>query len=264
MPSVKCAEREGVRLCYDERDGGAPPLVFVHGWCCDHRHFGPQLEHFAGRHRVVALDQRGFGCSDKPEQAYTIDGFADDLQWLCQRLEIERPVLVGHSLGGAVILAAAARHPQLPRALALCDPAIFLPQAADAAQRKLLEGLATDGFRQAATRFIDRFLFIESDDPARKTRIIEQMLATPRHVMRSAFENLRCFDETAAAQACRIPVLHIDADPAFGGAERLREHCSQLVSERTPGVGHFHQLEAPERVNEILDRFITNLPPDSP
>ena len=100
MPSVECAEREGVRLCYDERDGGAPPLVFVHGWCCDHRHFGPQLEHFAGRHRVVALDQRGFGCSDKPEQAYTIDGFADDLQDIVDVLLGATTARIAEVIGG--------------------------------------------------------------------------------------------------------------------------------------------------------------------
>ena len=72
---------------------------------------------------------------------------------------------------------------------------------------------------------------------------------------------LNLSNAAAAARACRIPILHIDADPPFGGAERLREYCSQLVAERTPGAGHFHQLEAPERVNEILDRFIANLPP---
>ena len=174
---MKCAERDGVRLCYDERGGGAPPLVFVHGWCCDHSHFAPQVEHFAGQHRTLALDQRGFGCSDKPEQAYTIDGFADDLQWLCQQLGIERPVLVGHSLGGAVVLAAAAQHPQLARALVLCDPAIFLPEGADDVLRDLLKGLATAAFQRVAADFIERFLFIESDDPARKASIVEGMLA---------------------------------------------------------------------------------------
>ena len=88
------------------------------------------------------------------------------------------------------------------------------------------------------------------------------MLTTPRHVMISAFESLRCFDEAAAARACGLsglPVLHIDADPSLGGADRLREHCSQVVAERTPGVGHFHQLEAPDRVNQILERFVTDL-----
>ena len=248
-----------MRLCYDERGVGAPALVFVHGWCCDHSYFAPQVEHFAGRHHVVALDQRGFGCSDKPEQAYTIDGFADDLQWLCQRLEIERPVLVGHSLGGAVVLAAAARHPQLARALAFCDPAILIPEGAEEIHRELLEGLATPEFQQVARDFIERFLFLESDDAARKASIVEGMLATPRHVMVSSFENLRSFDDTAAARACRLPVLLIEAEPPLADVDRLRDHCPKLVVENTPGVGHFHQLEAPERVNAILERFIASL-----
>ncbi len=256
---MKFAERDGVRLGYDERGAGAPPLVFVHGWCCDHSYFAPQFEHFARRHRVMALDQRGFGWSDKPTQEYTIEGFADDLRWLCKERGVDHPVLVGHSLGGAVVLAAAARHPDLPRALVLCDPAIFFSEGADQAQKELLEGLAGEAYREVAADFIGRFLFIDTDDPVRKAEIIAGMIATPRHVMISSFENMRSFDEASAARACRIPVLHIGAENPVADEDRIREHFTEIVVESTPGVGHFHQLEAPERVNSIVARFVTGL-----
>jgi pimeloyl-ACP methyl ester carboxylesterase len=58
--------RDGVALFYDEAGGGELPLVFVHGWCCDHTYFAPQFEHFRRKHRVVAVDLRGHGQSDKP------------------------------------------------------------------------------------------------------------------------------------------------------------------------------------------------------
>ena len=80
--------------------------------------------------------------------------------------------------------------------------------------------------------------------------------------MISAFESLRAFDEAAAVRACGLsglPVLHIEAEPPRVDVDRLRDHCPQLVVESTPGVGHFHQLEAPERVNAILERFIASL-----
>src|SRR5690348_6869606 len=65
--------RDGVRLSYREVEGDRPPILLVHGWCCDHTFMAPQLEHFArSGHRVVAVDLRGHGGSDKPEQRYTI------------------------------------------------------------------------------------------------------------------------------------------------------------------------------------------------
>jgi pimeloyl-ACP methyl ester carboxylesterase len=246
--------RNGIQLCVDDRGEGDPAFVFVHGWCCDHTYFAPQLDHFGRGHRVIGIDQRGFGASDKPEQDYTIEGFADDLAWICGELEVERPVIVGHSLGGAVTLAAAARHPDLPAAIVLCDPALFLP--ADGPFAEVVAALASEQYRAVAEHFVASQLFIESDDPARRARIVEQMLATPQHVMHSAFQHLGAFDGDAAARACRVPLLAIDAANPILDRERLRAACPQLRTAETPAVGHFHQLLAPGEVNRLIEEFV--------
>ena len=106
--------RDGVALFYEEAGVGEPPMLLVHGLGCCHTHLTPQLEHFSDDHRVVAVDLRGHGQSDAPHQEYTIEGFADDLAWVCARLGLENPVVVGHSLGGEICLALAASYPDLP------------------------------------------------------------------------------------------------------------------------------------------------------
>ena len=58
--------RDGIKLAYEERGSGTPAFVFVHGWTCDRSFFAPQAEYFARKHRVVSLDLRGHGESDKP------------------------------------------------------------------------------------------------------------------------------------------------------------------------------------------------------
>ena len=57
----------------------SPELLFVPGWCCDHTAFRPQFDHFARAHAVTAVDLRGCGQSDAPEDGYSIPSFADDL-----------------------------------------------------------------------------------------------------------------------------------------------------------------------------------------
>jgi pimeloyl-ACP methyl ester carboxylesterase len=57
----------GVKLAYDERGSGSPAFVFIHGWTCNRSFFAPQVEHFANRHRVISVDLRGHGESDKPQ-----------------------------------------------------------------------------------------------------------------------------------------------------------------------------------------------------
>src|SRR4029450_6066317 len=79
---LKSANRDGVKLAYLDTGSGDPALVFIHGWCCNHTMWGEQTKAFAQRHRVIAVDLRGMGASDKPDQDYDIDGFAEDIPGL--------------------------------------------------------------------------------------------------------------------------------------------------------------------------------------
>ena len=252
---MKTFVRDGVRIAYEEDGTRDAPIVFVHGWCCDHRYFAPQFAHFSARHRVVTLDQRGFGQSDKPQQKYTMEGFADDVAALCRELGIDRAAVVGHSMGGAIALATAARHPGLVRAVALSDPAVLFPSFVRDAMGPFVSALATPAYKAVAAQFVEQRLFIPADDPTRKARIVADMCATPQHVMHSAFESLVGFDSESAARNCKAPVLLIDADVGLPDRARFKELCPQLVCAQTAGAGHFHQLEVPDQVNAMLERF---------
>src|SRR5689334_14159606 len=113
--------RDGVALAYEEVGQGSPPMLFVHGWSCDHTHFQRQVEQFSQTHRTISVDLRGFGESDAPHQDYAMAGFADDLAWLCGQFRIERPIVVGHSMGAVVAMELAAHHPDVPSAIVMVD-----------------------------------------------------------------------------------------------------------------------------------------------
>ena len=106
---MQSLNRNGANLAYQEAGSGAAPILLVHGFCGNHAHLAPQFDYFRRNHRVVAVDRRGHGESDKPEQPYTIEGFADDLAWLCRELGIYKPIVVVHSMG-AIGLELAARR----------------------------------------------------------------------------------------------------------------------------------------------------------
>lgn len=76
---------------------------------------------------MTGIDLRGCGKSDCPDSGYQVRDFADDLACLCAQLEIEKPVIIGHSLGGMIPVEVAARYPSLPRALVLVDPGPIAP-----------------------------------------------------------------------------------------------------------------------------------------
>lgn len=251
-------ERAGVKLSYEDAGSGSPAMVFVHGWTCDHSHFSPQFDHFRQRHRVIGIDLRGHGASDAPEGDYSIPALADDVAWLCGQLEVASAVVVGHSMGGAVGVELAARHPELVSALVLVDAApIGLPPELAAGLAQIVDGLA--GPDPAATRraFVAGMLFLPTDDPAVKERVLEEMLVAPDHVALGCMRGLTTWSGEAALGSVRAPVLAIHADQPINAPEKLTAICPTLTNARTPGVGHFNQLLAAAEVSRLIEEFIS-------
>ena len=118
--------RNSVKLAFEDRGAGKPAFVFVHGWTCDRSFFAPQAEHFAQRHRVVSVDLRGHGESDKPQGAYPVGAYAEDIAHIIGQLGLGKVVAVGHSLGGITVLQLAAAHPGCVAAIVMVDPAPFV------------------------------------------------------------------------------------------------------------------------------------------
>jgi 3-oxoadipate enol-lactonase len=87
---------------YYETHGSGTPLVLINGLIADHNAWRAVLPALAERYRVITLDNRGTGQSDAPAGDYSVEEMAGDVMNLIEHLEIHRPVIVGHSLGGCV------------------------------------------------------------------------------------------------------------------------------------------------------------------
>jgi pimeloyl-ACP methyl ester carboxylesterase len=245
---MKISSRNGINLCYEIAEGPLTPIIFVHGWCCDHTYFLPQFAHFAARgHTVLAVDLRGHGESGKPQQDYSMGVFADDLAWLTGELKLECPVFVGHSMGGVVVFELAARHPALPKSIIMIDSPVARSAASRAAMPAFLEELEGQDYRVALSQYVEKMLFLPTDDARRKARILAQMSETPRHVMLAAFRGMREFDPDVASGRIRTPSLYIAAnDRPLSDLPHLLELVPQITFGQTVGSGHFCQLEVPD------------------
>lgn len=100
MPHV--TTRDGVRLVYSDHGSGRP-LVLVPGWSQTAQQFAAQIEGLADRYRVIAVDMRGHGASDKPAFGYKIQRLAHDLKNLLDTLELNDAAVAGHSMGSSVL-----------------------------------------------------------------------------------------------------------------------------------------------------------------
>jgi pimeloyl-ACP methyl ester carboxylesterase len=249
------ADLEGLSLYFERSGEGEPEMLFVHGWCCDLNAFRPQIDHFARTNAVTALDLRGCGRSDQPERGYTVPDFADDLARFCTEIGIEKPVVIGHSLGGMIAVELAARHPSVPRALVLVDPGPIDPSPETVkvfeALAEQLEGPSGEDVRRA---FIGD---MGARDPEMARWIVNLMCAPPLPIAAAMIRGLNAWNGVGAFGLCELPTLLLRASLVpQPEALRLREIKPDLEVGVTIGAGHFHQLEVPEQVNAMIERFL--------
>lgn len=247
-----------VPLAYEEHGVGAPPLVFVPGWCCDRTLFAPQVDHFRRTHRVVALDPRGCGASPVTEDGYDIPSLAADVGALCDDLGLERPVLIGHSLGGMIGLELAAGRPELVGAVIGVDPGPIDPLP-DVREQfvALAEAIEADGDDDPRRAYVEG-LFLPDDDAVARQHTLDVMCAVPARVAADVLRGVAEWDGVRALRGCDAPVLAILSRPVGSNApDRLLALKPEIEIGVTVGSGHFHQLVVPEQVNAMIERFLS-------
>jgi pimeloyl-ACP methyl ester carboxylesterase len=255
MLPMALIEREGVKLFYEDRGGGEPAMVFVHGWTCDHTHFIPQAEFFSPHHRTILVDLRGHGHS-QAIGTYDIPSFADDIVWLCHALDLDRPVIVGHSMGGMIAVELAARQPEVVRAVVALDSPFVRAGELSSDLESLIRALEGPG-HLGARRDMAATTFGPYDDPELCERIVATLCAPDRNVAAEAFASVMAWNGAEILPQLRVPVLTVTG--RIGGytdASPLIPDCGQLFTCATVGAGHFIQLEVPNQVNAMLERFL--------
>jgi len=260
------AELGDVQLFYTDEGSGAPVLL-VHGWSCDGADWSWQAPALVDAgYRVIVPDLRGFGRSSVPEGGYSPKGFAGDLARLIEKLACGPVVAIGHSMGGATVVALAVEHPALVKAIVPVDSAYgwgedFRPLIAG-----LVDGIKAVGVAAADTVF-DSF-YTPASPPQLKAWHKRRAAGVPTQVLWKAFEGMAAdfgFMVDAQPYLCRVsvPALVFRAgrsDPlAVAQWEKsvFGHPASRAVA--WEGTGHFLHQERPAEFNLILLEWLAGL-----
>lgn len=252
---------------HDSGEGGGVPLVFIHGWACDSSVWNRQIPFFEQTHRVVAIDLPGFGASDKPRDAqYTLDLFAEAVKAVIDAAGIERPVLIGHSMGVAVAQQFLVRYPGHARALINVDGAIRFPD--DPAEREETIGM----MQEVAARLsgpdrpamMEQFLemiFYGKTAPDIRAEIRALMPNADVYASANSMENF--FDtKWWEKRTFALPSLALYADNPLqnpGLPEYLKSRYPRLDFQMWDDTGHFLMMERPERFNAVVAKYLAAL-----
>lgn len=248
---------DGIQIHHVDRGQGEPTLVFVSGWSGESSGWNQQLDHFAPSHRVVALDLPGFGQSGNEREQWSMAAYGADVATVMAALGVERAILVGHSMGAAVILEAAIAAPD--RVIGLVPVDVFHDveekMTAEDIQKRVdrmmsLTENATEGSLREA-------IGETADD-----EVIDQILRTYESASkvgwREAAESYFAWRNNLPGNLERVeqPIHCINSDRFETDIPKARRYSRSYSVTIVPDVGHAVMTEAPEAFNSALESII--------
>lgn len=241
-----------------EAYGEGTPVVFVHGFPFDHSIWMPLVPLLRDQARLILLDLRGFGQSPVTEDVYTMRLMAEDIAHLLDRLEIEKAVIVGHSMGGYVTLSFTQAYPGRVMGLGL----VATQAAADNPERrqarlKTAESVTHKGARVVASDMVKKLTPKEELIQS----ISDMILRThPTGIVGALKGMAERPDMTGALLGMDVPAVVI-----AGTADQLisRENLETMAQMLPkgwlvdiPNAGHMLTMEEPQQVADALRQML--------
>lgn len=253
----------GLDLAAVEWGDGSAPLVLLHGIGSRGVSWLPVADALARRHHVIALDLRGHGGSAKPAAGYLLDDYAADVQAVLDALALERPFVLGHSLGALAVLTWAARFPGRAAKIVVEDP----PLRTEPEVLQLFDGwqhLNAAPVAQVVAWFAEQHPEWSPEERQRRAESIT--MAHP-----AVFAELRADAERnlASGQLDRLdtlstidaPLLALRGDVALGSMTRpddltrLAAIAPDARATHIPGAGHSLHREQPAQFLDAVTAF---------
>jgi pimeloyl-ACP methyl ester carboxylesterase len=249
---------DGNEIYYQVQGQGKPALIFIHGWCCDRSYWDAQLPYFAQKYKVVDIDLAGHGESGLDRKEWTMGAFGEDVVAVVNKLNLDQVVLVGHSMGGFVILETAHRIPQLVIGLAGVDT---LQNFEDKVTQEQIDEMLTP-LRSNFVEFSRNFvlsMFTPTSDSALVEKIANDMSSAPPAVGIGALEGYIDFQNNEIIQVLKevkAPITCINSDKYPTNAEANQQYAPSFKAMIMSGVGHFNMIEDSETFNRLLEETV--------
>jgi pimeloyl-ACP methyl ester carboxylesterase len=251
------ARLNGIEIDY-EVSGRGPAVLLSHGYSATRRMWDDQHRALGDRYRVISWSMRGHGETESPAapSAYSADLTVADMRALLGHVGVERAVIGGLSLGGYVSLAFYLAHPEMVRALVICDSG---PGYRNADARRAWNERAQERAVALETRGLDA---LGQSREVRESATLHRSAQGLAHAARGmlAQEGSRVIDGLGAI---RVPSLIIVGDrdqPFIAPCEYMAKKVSGARLEVIRDAGHSSNLDQPEAFNRVLLDFLDGLP----
>lgn len=250
--------KDGVKIVYSVYGKGNPVLVFIHGWSCDSSFWRKQVPYFENNFRVITIDIAGHGKSDKNRSVYSMKLFGEDVASVVNAEKASKVILIGHSMGGAVIVEAAAILKSKVKAIIGIDTFNDLDNWASPERARTFMQPLREDFEKNTDSFV-RSMFVKDTDPKLVDEIAAKMSQAIPGIALGAMEQYFSGAFIITAEKLTIPVWSLNADFWPTNIEGNRKYFKTYDVTIIPGVGHFLMLEASDKFNKELEKVIEKI-----
>ncbi len=248
---------DGVQIHYKLYGKGDVSLVFVHDWCTNMKYWEEQIPSFGINFKVVTLDLAGHGQSGIGRTTWTMEAFGQDVAAVVEKLNLQNVVLVGHGLGGPVILEAARLIPG--RAIGLVGADSFhdlYMEAVEEDQIRLAMQPYQENHQAQIREYVRLTWFSPNSDHDQMSEIILDMIKTPKEVALGALEELLRYDAAGSFKQVQLDVRGVQTTHMNVSYDVTQTHAKSIWVEYLDGLGHFIMLEDSQAFNRHLANYI--------
>ncbi|GGP33433.1 alpha/beta fold hydrolase [Streptomyces melanogenes] len=254
----------GVKLFHTDAGAGTP-VLFLHGWGTSGRVWDAQVADLAPDHRVVTVDCRGCGRSEHPPTGNTTRTNVEDILALISHLGLEKPLLVGSSLGATFALETALRAPRhVAGVVSISGPGYWPSQGMAGALRSLISSLATDRAATVADWVPKWFGPAAPVELVRRT--VRQILASG-HFIDELFTEAMSHDPREAVTGIPVPVAYLhgrhDTEIPLEVSRTLAALTPYGTFHTIEQAGHMAHQEQPAAVNSLIRVALDSLATDA-
>jgi pimeloyl-ACP methyl ester carboxylesterase len=250
---------DGVSIRYEVAGKGEPTVVLVHGWAFDRHLWDGQVPGLSARRRVVTLDLGGHGESGKDRARWTMPAFGEDVKAVVDAVGAKQVILVGHSMGGPVVLEAARRLGDRVKGLVLVDTVLDAELRTPADQIEAMARQLEADYRGTAPQMANAYLFAPATPAAVRERVLERATAIDPKLAVTLLREVWAYDPLPALREIKAPIRAVNADKFPTNLEANRRHMPGYEAVIVAGSGHYPMLEQPERFNAALDTALAQV-----
>ncbi|MGI9274004.1 MAG: alpha/beta fold hydrolase [Endozoicomonas sp.] len=253
----------GINLCYTDR-GSGEPLVLLHGLGSCLGDWNEQVNDLSRHYRVIAVDLRGHGWSDKPESSYSVVLYARDVCCLLDCLGIDTAHIVGFSMGGMTAFQLAVDNPERLKSLVVINSGPAFPNDSWLSRFSIWLRLSTiQVFGMGALGWlIGRKLFPQKDQKHLYRQFIRQLKTNRKQDYIRALKSFLGWSVEERLSSIHCPVLIVAGEHDYTPVEYKRGYSRKLSNVRLAVIEnsrHATPIDQPEQLNRVMMDFYQNL-----